>query len=254
MTIGLLMLTEKPHAASEKSDDVASRTPPRVWRSNAPFPDEHVEEVGPEGGSFHLRWIPETSHTTYINGDSALNLSGEGIGKGGDWHKAGWWVPCEHMDEAVHFAKMSTDPEWAETVRDIQNALGDLELVDARGALRTMRHPAGNRLQPVWCTTHVRAILEEAWSWMREYEKDSPGTTMECVAPGTVARWLAEREQWIALHEFGERIAVDTAAQAGLEEPWREWLKRQTPVAHYTQPDATWNLAELDRLSLEQAK
>ena len=138
---------------------------------------------------------------------------------------------------------MSTDTEWAEAVRDIQRTLGELELADAREALRDIGHPAGSRHGPVWCATHVRAILEDAWSWMKQYEKESPGPALQCIAPGTVARWLEERDQWIALHQLGERIAVEAAARAGLEQPWREWLTRQTPIAHYTHPGRNVELA-----------
>ena len=147
MTIGLLMLTGTAHGV-RKDGHVAAKTAPRACREKASIPEEHVEEVGPEGGRFHLRWIPETDHERYINANSALNLSSRAIGNAGDWHQAGWWVPCEHGDEGIHFATMSTDTEWAEAVRDIQRTLGELELADAREALRDIGHPAGSRHGP----------------------------------------------------------------------------------------------------------
>ena len=215
----------------------------------APLRGEHVEKGASNGERIHLRWIPVTDETSYITRGSSLNLASEPLGPGGDWHSAGWWVPCQHEGERIHFAKMSTDERWWDATKEIQDVLGTEQLADAREALDFLGHPAARRDQPVWCATHVRAVLEKAWGWMRDSERELAGTTLQCVEPTAVARWLATREQWVKLHELATRIGQEIAPRWGLQKSWQDWQVRQSPIAHFTTPEVRWNLKELDKMS-----
>lgn len=195
------------------------------------------------------RPIPETSTHAYITGLSALNLSSNELGTFGDWHPHVWWVPEEQAHRAGLHAAMSTDEIRRDAAADIIAVLGTQHLADARPALREIGHGAADEAKPVWCATHVRAVIELAWADMKDNERDDPGATLMSVDPTSVARWLAIREQWIALHDIAERVARGPAREHGLEAPWREWKSHQSPLAHYSEPDIRWNLEELDALA-----
>ena len=229
-----------------------ARIPEPVTARDAPFPEEHQESRTGSGEILHIRWIPDTTTTRYITEGSALNLHHEDLGEAGDWHRAGWWVPASHADPDIHFALLSDHDICREALHEIIDLLGDTELVDCRPVLKELPHPAGRRDRPVWCATHVRAILEKAWWNMREEERRDPGVTLKAVDPSTVARWLATRDQWIQLHNLGDQIGSALAPRHGLQAPWREWLACQTPLAHYTNPGERWDIDRLDRLAMEE--
>ena len=223
-----------------------------VTAADAPFPQEHRETLTRTGERLHLAWIPETSPARYVTGNSALNLHHPTLGEAGDWHQAGWWSLVSHTDPGVHYADINDDALSRAVAADFITTLGEAELADARPALADLRHPAAKRTRPVWCATHVRAVLELAWWNMRLDEEDDPGATLSALDPTSVARWLGSRDQWMRLHDLGDRIARVSAPQYGLEHAWRDWLSRQTPLAHYTTPNERWDLARLDQLDAEE--
>ena len=231
---------------------VPAKEPITVSAADAPFPAEHEEQATRTGERFHLRWIPETSRERYLNGNSALNLHDKRLGEAGDWHQAGWWVPVRHTSARIHYAHLNDSPLHQCVAAELLDTLADTELVDCRPALAKLPHPAGKRNRPVWCATHVRAILELAWWHMREAEAREPGFTLKGVDPTTVARWLGSRDQWVRLHELGDQIGSVLAPKHGLEAQWRDWLACQTPLAHYTTPEERWDLAALDRRAAEE--
>lgn len=232
---------------------IAAHADETLQRPQCPFPDEHRDEHTATGVTHHLRWIPETGPDRYVTGGSALNLRQPSLGEAGDWHQTGWWIPDGVEDVQAHFADTNDDPAWATELRELAPVLGTLEIVDCRPALRDLDHPAGYRNAPVWCATHVRATLEQAWWMMRQWDGDEAELTLEPTDPSTIARRLATREQWVQLHRLGDRIARTVAVEHRLKDGWSEWLSHQTPLADYMDPNARWNLAALDALAANNA-
>ena len=152
----------------------------------------------------------------------------------------------------IHYARLNDDALYQHVARELVDLLQDTELVDCRPALTNLPHRAGQRGQPVWCATHVRAVLELAWWNLRDAEDWNPGATLRSVDPTTVARWLGSRDQWVTLHDLGDRIGSVLAPKYRLDDHWREWLSCQTPLAHYTTPEERWDLKALDRLATEE--
>ena len=177
--------------------------------------------------------IDRNSRTNYVTSGYALNLADSGgeIGPA-DWHPGCWQVPLAGVHPrardciAARYAPLRGKGHYQETWA----AIGDWGIVDARGPLRKLNHPAGDRGRRVWAANHPRAIVDRAWNSLRS----STVPVRLQVTPYLVARWLWTDEQFDELlamaDTIGSRSPRDFAAH------WREWIACLSPDAAYKDP------------------
>ena len=194
----------------------------------------------PKGDGWQHAWIPATSQSAYLSPFAALNLPDPVYPDGGDWHRACWEVPLEGIREKARTIGVQKGPE----LEPMRKLLGTRELRDYRPSLRRIGHPAGKRQTPVWGPSHVRAVLEMAWSCTveeanRQHELQAEDLA-QAVDPQTVGRWLGEPMQWLKLQWWAWRIEAGPARAIGAGNAWKQWRRRLTPYADYREPDRTF--------------
>ena len=217
----------------------------RALAADAPFPEEHDER--PDGS--HARWIPRTTPEDHVTRSPALNLRGEGMGRCGDWHTTGWRTRCQGVQWHAHQVGTTGTDYYRAEYEELIGIIGTEEVVDARKALRGIGHPAGNRSEPVWFATHVRAVIEEAWGPIRRDPSPNPVWPTD---PTEVSWWLCTPPQWEKLHELAQRIADTLEPGSELHARWLGWKERQSPRAHYTRPHIRWKGIEEERRWMEE--
>ena len=184
--------------------------------------------------------IPRTSPERYITGNAVLNLTDPEHPAGGDWHQS-MWMDVRGAAKAVEDFGLLSCPE---ADREIMALFGACELRDYRESLREMGHPAGDRDEPVWGCSHVRAVIEEAWRLSLSSAEDDAGRgrfLLQFLDAQTVGRWLADPLQWFAFDRWARKVERTLARVHGVEEAWREWRVHMTPYGDYRYPDRTFS-------------
>ncbi len=155
--------------------------------------------------------IPRTSPERYITGNAVLNLTDPEHPAGGDWHQS-MWMDVRGAAKAVEDFGLLSCPE---ADREIMALFGACELRDYRESLREMGHPAGDRDEPVWGCSHVRAVIEEAWRLSLSSAEDDAGRgrfLLQFLDAQTVGRWLADPLQWFAFDRWARRVERTSCA------------------------------------------
>ena len=217
---------------------------PQANACDAPFPEEHqLLDEGPN--ATHHAWIPPTDPRNYLDGLHALNLRSPEVGSPGDWHPHVWECRVREPRWDAHYASTSARrgaSPWQERLREW---LGTREQVDARPALKRIGHPAAHRDTAVWCATHVRVVLEQAYDALKHATPEERwNAALRCQDPKTTARWLGRRRnaRWERLHALAAEIEQVLCGRPGAPqvEDWRRWRVRQTPRAQVGQ-DERWD-------------
>lgn len=163
--------------------------------------------------------MPRTPDGLHVTGRAILAIRHPSIGMGFDWR-----VDLRGVPGAV--AHRSDDPALSRGTAATAKAIGNAEIVDLRPALCRVRHPAGERGEPIWSATHVRAVLELAWQRLEGIARERWKTRLrDTYDRRTMRVWLGPTERARA-QELGGVMALSSD---GIDvEEWNEWLESLT--------------------------
>lgn len=203
---------------------------------------EHVIDHEDERG-WHPKWIaPDTSETKYLTGTSSLTLTSPELGEAaGGTNPAAWFAPVDGVPAHAHMAMDSTHDYYVQGCKDFRAVFGDAELADARPALVRQGHPASKRAETIWCATHVRAVIEDAWNLCLDLvESGQEERLLKLRTPRKVAKYFGTSEEWRRFHDMAEQLGREKARSERMREVWEDWRIRQCPLADFHRPDARW--------------
>ena len=198
---------------------------------DAPVSAEHG--ISPEG--WHPVWIRATTDPP-VCGKHALNLDDPSNPHGGDWHTSGWACPVSGVEPRAHFARQADE----EPTIGWDEVWGNGAKFDARRSLARIpsvgRHPSADRDEPVWCTTHARAIVETALANVILFPD---GSLEEIVPADQINRWVASARTFIRMHLMASRIGRRLDGQR--RRTWYCWQRTLHPCRRWDTTH-TWRL------------
>lgn len=158
--------------------------------------------------------IPRTpTRLRYISRLWALNI--HDTEPGGDWHSAGWFTRRGWFDRGPQLYEGRTVA-----------ILGDVDIYDARGALRRRGHPQGWRPEPIWAARYARACVDMLGIHIDILAKPIRSGDWWGTEPTArdLVTWTLARNALGRTFELVERMAQADTDYADI---WREWAAKR---------------------------